>query len=228
MKHSHNSLTSVSYLFKFICIVVLFSSSCSDGAKTAKNERASSKDTVSLETGSSETLIDSASTKIAEGDTVYAIAGKSIGKFQLKQEIEQARLFEALGKVDSGDAAMCKSWSMWYLDKKVPEKEFDVYSACDADFDMRKTIQILRLAGVSFLTESGISEKSSINQLKSFYPEALILEHLESPSSELVTLFDDVSSGIAFELINNKITAVVVHKAGEELTDTYLPFYKHI
>src|SRR3546814_4847802 len=71
-------------------------------------------------------------------------------------------LFDRLGKPDSGDAAMCKSWAMWYWKDSIrnTSNEFDVYSSCDPDLDMRKSIQILRLSGAKFITDLGISESS--------------------------------------------------------------------
>jgi len=208
--------------FAFTCLVLIFISSCTQRTDNSGSE---TRDSVNNQSAA-DSAIDSVALKIGGGGRILVRAGEAIGRFQIKQEIEDAGIFGVLGKADSGDAAMCKSWSMWYLDKKAPVKEFDVYAACDPDLDMKKSIKILRLAHVRFSMENGISNNSSVNQLKETFPEALILEKLESSSSEFITLIDDVSSGVAFEITDNKIAAVLIHQPGEELMNTYLPFYK--
>lgn len=206
----------------FTCLLLILLSSCT---QRTDNSRLKTGDSVSNQSAA-DSAIDSITLKIGDGDHILVRAGEAIGRFQIKQEIEDAGIFGVLGKADSGDAAMCKSWSMWYLDKRAPIKEFDVYAACDPDLDMKKSIKILRLANVRFSMENGISNSSSIDRLKESFPKALILENIESTSSEFVTLIDDVSSGVAFEITDNKIAAVLIHQSGEELMNTYLPFYK--
>ena len=154
------------------------------------------------------------------------VAGKSIGKFHLQQELEQSEVFDILGEADSTDAAACKSWSMWFLDgESSPQKEFALYAACDPVFDMRKSVKILRLANADFVTKRGITNKSTLRDLQELLPEKTSIQNLKTSKDELVTLVDIESEGIAFEIVDTKIRAVIVHEPGEKLTDTYLPFY---
>lgn len=183
---------------------------------------------VSQVDSSQNTAVDSVKLKLSDSDTIFVIAGKSLGRFELKQEVEQAQLFDILGKADSSDAAMCKSWNMWHLDKRSPKKELDVYAVCDADVDMRKTIQIMRLSHVNFITEKGITSTSTLGELKTAYPNAESIEGIETSSSTQITLIDDVASGIAFEINNDQVTSVSIHAPGEKIINTYLPFYKQI
>jgi len=216
------SLIKKSLPFLIISFITILIIGACTGNMNQNSQKASQTD--STKTGMQ--TIDSVKLKLSNSDTVFVQAGKSLGRFELKQEVEQAQLFNILGKADSADAAMCKSWSMWYLDKKSPEKELDVYAVCDADVDMRKTIQIIWLNNVDFTTEKGISSTSTLNQLKAAYPTAESMEGIETSSSKKITLVDDVDSGIAFEITNDKITSVAIHTPGEKITNTYLPFYK--
>ncbi|TCK85056.1 hypothetical protein [Albibacterium bauzanense] len=222
MKNSINIIRK-SYPLLIISFAMIFIGACT-GNTNQNSQNISQTDSTRNKTQA----IDSVKLKLSDSDTIFVIAGKSLGRFELKQEVEQAQLFNVLGKADSADAAMCKSWSMWYLDKQSPKKELDVYAVCDANVDMRKTIQILRLSNVDFITEKGISSTSTLSQLKTAYPNAESIEGIETSSSIKVTLIDDIASGIAFEISNDKITSVAIHTPGEKITDTYLPFYKQV
>lgn len=207
--------------FFLLTVIILSIAACTNNAN--KN----SVDTLQENSSEDKTQpVDSVKLKLSDSDTIFVIAGKSLGRFELNQEVEQAQLFDILGKADSADAAMCKSWSMWYLDKNSPKKELDVYATCDPKVDMRKTIQILRLSNVDFTTDKGISSTSTLNELKIAYPAAQSIEDIETSSSIKITLIDDIASGIAFEISNNQITSVAIHTPGEKITDTYLPFYE--
>jgi len=221
IKKSSSTVKKLSHLLIISVITILIIGSCT-GNTTQNSDEISQTDS----TKTKAQPIDSVKLKLSDGDTVFVIAGKSLGRFELKQEVEQAQLFDVLGKADSADAAMCKSWSMWYLDKQSPKKELDVYAVCDANVDMRKTIQILRLSNVDFTTEKGITSTSTLSQLKTTYPNAENIEGIENSSSTEIILIDDIASGIAFEISNNQITSVAIHTPGEKITDTYLPFYK--
>jgi len=207
----------ISFSLTAILIILLMIGAC-----------AGNPDQNAQETSQADSLkqdINSVKLKLSDSDTVFVMPGQSLGRFKLDQEVEQAQLFNILGEADSADAAMCKSWSMWYLDKKSPKKELDVYAVCDAKVDMRKTIQIIRLKNVDFTTEKGISSSSTLSQLKAAYPEAESTEYVETETSMKTILFDDIASGIAFETTNDQITSVAIHQAGKKITETYLPFY---
>src|SRR5690606_23522080 len=130
MKNSINIIRK-SCPFLIISFIALLVIGACTGNKTQNSSKISQTDSTKNKTQA----IDSVKLKLSDSDTIFVIAGKSLGRFELKQEVEQAQLFDILGKADSADAAMCKSWSMWYLDKSSPKKELDVYAVCDADVD---------------------------------------------------------------------------------------------
>jgi len=181
---------------------------------------------ISLIVGLSALLIFLGTCSPQSEGTYDIVAGQSIGRFQLKQELEQSEVFNILGEADSTDAAACKSWSMWFLDQEdSSQKEFAVYAACDPAFDMRKSIKIMRLANADFVTKRGITNKSTLRDLQELLPNQTSIQNLRTAKDELVTLVDIESEGIAFEIVDTNITAVIVHEPGQKLTDAYLPFY---
>lgn len=148
------------------------------------------------------------------------VAGQSAGDFRLGQEVEESGLFDHFGPADSVDTETCKSWSMWFPEET---QEVAVYAACDSALDMKKSIQLIRLAGIAFISDKELTEKSNVQQLKRLYPEALEEEYADPMGAEL-TLYDAVESGIAFEVSDDHIRSVIIHAPGKKLSDYYLPF----
>lgn len=174
--------------------------------------------------------IDTIVVKFTDQPIIRVVAGNSIGDFLIDQEVEESNLFNRLGEVDSADAAMCKSWSIWYLEDKNtpahPVAEFDVYSACDAEIDMKKSIQVMRLNEVDFEMDNGISFGDDLSIIKESYPNAVELSFTDALSDTIVRVYDDVEAGIAFELRDDEVRAVIVHVPNQGIENMYLPFYK--
>lgn len=174
--------------------------------------------------------IDTIVVKFTDQPMIRVVAGNSIGDFLIDQEVEESNLFNRLGEVDSADAAMCKSWSIWYLEDNNtpthPVPEFDVYSACDAEIDMKKSIQVMRLSEVDFEMDNGISFGDDLSIIKESYPDAVELSFTDALSDTIVRVYDDVEAGIAFELSDDEVRAVIVHVPNQGIENMYLPFYK--
>jgi hypothetical protein len=209
-----------------LCSLILFSCNFS-----APGNLHSSVTDSAAAAGKATAPVDSIVYKLAGGPVLKVTPGTSIGKLQLKMELDRSPAFELLGKADSSDAAMCKSWSMWYWkDSAGIQKEFDLYAVCDPDVDMKKTIQVLRIQGADFMTRRGSSKLSSLAELKAQYPEISRLGEFSNPEGASITLWDDIKAGIAFELpypdTGKNISAVMIHQPGKKITETYLPFYQ--
>lgn len=207
--------------------LLFFVAACSNPAQnesTSEPETDSAAVTDSLE-------VDTNIAKFTDQEVIRVVAGNSIGDFLIDQEVEESNLFNRLGEVDSADAAMCKSWSMWYLDDddRVTEftQEFDVYAACDADIDMKKSIQVMRLSNVDFSLDNGISLGTDLAILKETYPEASEYIFTHAVTDAPVKVYDDVATGVAFELTDDEITAVIVHSPEQSIENMYLPFFKN-
>lgn len=148
------------------------------------------------------------------------VAGESVGDFRLGQEMEGSGLVEHFGPADSSDAATCKSWSMWFPQEG---QEVGVYAACDSALDMKKSVQLIRLAGIAFLTDKELTEKSTVQHVKRFYPAA-VEEEFAGQGGSKVTIYNAVESGIAFEVAADTIRSVIIHPPGKKISEYYLPF----
>lgn len=214
----------LSVMVKSMLIVLLAFPAC-----TGNNNRLSQEEKTN-DTLQSTSTPDSVAMNIGS-DTLLIQPGKAIGRFQLDDDVEEVKLFDRLGKPDSGDAAMCKSWAMWYWTDSArnSSNEFDVFSSCDPDLDMRKSIQVLRLSGAKFMTDLGISEASTKADIQEMFPEIMAVEGFSTPDGKSVFLTDDREAGIAFEFAaagdTAVVSAVIVHQPGKPLTDSYLPLY---
>lgn len=117
---------------------------------------------------------------------------------------------------------------MWYFDDEVNEakREFDLYSACDVDIDMRKSTQVMRLGNIDFELDNGISLGDDLSVLKESYPNAIELTYTDASNGEIIQVFDDIAEGIAFEVSNGVVRAVIVHVPDQSIENMYLPFYQ--
>lgn len=160
--------------------------------------------------------------KISDGETLQVVAGASVGTLVLKTLVSDS-LFLTLGKPDSGDAAMCKSWSMWYWG----ERELDLFAVCDPDVDMQKTLKMIRLKGFDYTLERQggyITPKSSLEDIQLSFPKGNMIAI--DPESTLVSdsLYQVPVDGIAFEIDpQGKNTAVLIFPKGTELEHQYIP-----
>lgn len=209
-----------------IAVLFLINAACSNQPRNGTATEINTDDAERIDSSHVDTVV----AKFTDQPIIRVVAGNSIGDFLIEQEMEESNLFNRLGEVDSADAAMCKSWSIWYLENKNapihPAPEFDVYSACDADIDMKKSIQVMRLSEVDFEMDNGISFGANVSVLKESYPEAVELSFTDAVSDTIVKVYDDVAAGIAFELRNEEIRAVIVHVPNQGIENMYLPFYK--
>ena len=173
------------------------------------------------QSGQQETVVtESISPESSMAKDFRVIAGQSAGEFRLGQEVEKSGLSDYFGPANSVDAATCKSWSMWFPQE---DQEIDVYAACDSALNMQKSIQLIRLAGIAFISDKELTEKSDVQHVKRLYPAALEEEYRDREGREVV-LYDAVDSGIAFEVAENKIRSVILHAPGKKVSDYYLPF----
>ena len=218
-----------SFLAILLASLTLYSCNFPGNLKTKTGSKDSLNTNITQKSKPKDSIIE----KLSGGMTLKVIPATSIGRLQLKMEVDGSPVFKLLGRADSGDAAMCKSWSMWYWkDAAGTKKEFDMYAVCDPDVDMKKTIQILRVEGTDFLTRRGSSKSGGLKELKVQYPDLSRLGEFSNPEGETITLWDDIKAGIAFELpypgTGKNISAVMVHQPGKKITETYLPFYSAV
>lgn len=193
---------------------------------STKDQLAAGKEeplTDSAPLGASQTAQDSLMIKLGiETNRIPVSAGESVGTLKLKTPSDT--LFTLLGKADSTAADMCKDLSAWQ-----PEKaRLRVYSLCDNDFDMRKSMQVIGLGGAPFSTGAGLNEESTFAELRQAYPGLEIVGSYSS-GGEILFVADDVEKGISFELSDTsagtRASAVLVHLPGKPITTTTIPLY---
>lgn len=187
--------------------------------------------------GDTEALSDSLATlqtEEAPGDSLFLKIAGNTGQLKvtgalaagvLKLKAPSENLTKLLGKADSTAVDMCKDFSFWHSDGSG---SLSIYSLCDNDLDMRKSIQLIRVRGYPFVTGQGISEQSSYADIRKIYPGI-------QPAGKFVkdgqTIFvaDDIQKGIAFELTDTtaggRCLAVLAHLPGKAATTTTIPLY---
>lgn len=209
-----------------IAVLLLITAACSNQQRNGMADETNAEHAELVDSNQVDIIV----AKFTDQSIIRVVAGNSIGDFLIDQEVEESNLFNRLGEVDSADAAMCKSWSIWYLEDKNtpahPVAEFDVYSACDAEIDMKKSIQVMRLNEVDFEMDNGISFGDDLSIIKESYPDAVELSFTDALSDTIVRVYDDVEAGIAFELRDDEVRAVIVHVPNQGIENMYLPFYK--
>lgn len=149
-------------------------------------------------------------------------AGKAAGILQLKAPSDT--LHTLLGKADSTAADMCKDLSAW----TSGEGDLRIYSLCDNDLDMRKSMQVIAISGFPFTTASGVSGQSTFAEIKQRYPGLRVLGKVNR-QAQTFFVADDVKQGIAFELSDTtsdgRCLGVLVHLPGKDVISTNIPLY---
>ncbi|RZL46974.1 MAG: hypothetical protein EOP00_13355 [Pedobacter sp.] len=152
--------------------------------------------------------------------------GKSIGKIYLGQSL--VALDSILGKPDFGDAAMGKEWGIWYGKDttKFKKNEIAVYSSY-ADSTMKtKDVKQIRVNSSKFLTVTGLNSGNLLSSFTAKYPDfKKVAVFVNDKLGDTVLLYDSKSNGIAAEFLRDISRAVIVHKKGEEVNQTYFSLY---
>lgn len=149
-------------------------------------------------------------------------AGGAAGILQLKAPSDT--LHALLGKADSTAVDMCKDLSSW----TSGEGTLRIYSLCDNDLDMRKSMQIISVTGFPFTTDAGVSAESTFQEIKQSYPGIKLLGKVPG-QAQTFFVADDAEQGIAFELsdtsASGRCLGVLIHLPGKPVTATNIPLY---
>lgn len=150
-------------------------------------------------------------------------AGRQIGMLNLGQDA--AVLSKLLGKPDAGDAAMGKAWGIWYDKSDSSMVDYAVYTAYSDSTMQGKTIQQLRTSSPLYKTAEGLGVRSDFSMLRHVYPKLQKLaRYFNTKTKDTLTIYDEVSQGIAFELVDNSCVGVIVHPANQKSNQTYLTY----
>lgn len=152
--------------------------------------------------------------------------GKSIGRIYLGQNVNE--LDSILGKPDAGDAAMGKAWGIWYGKKNTNygRNEIAVYSSYIDSTMTGKDVKQIRVNSSKFTTISGLNTENSLANIIQKYPDfKKVATYVNDGIGDTILVYDSKSNGIAVEFIRDISRAVIVHKKGEAVNETYLTLY---
>lgn len=149
------------------------------------------------------------------------VPGKSIGQITLRENADS--VYKALGKPDSGDAAMGKSLSTWYADhnpKGYQTQVFCVRNLGNPDENISRIKQI-RVTSPYFKTSERIGAGSTLTEIQTKFK---VIKTASYPDKKPPYQIYDDKKGIAFEILNGKCRAVIVYLPGDRGGITYLSF----
>lgn len=211
------------YLFYTLFIVLL--QSCSDkDSKRPENQLPEQAATNTPIPDTTSTPPQPIVEKATPDSTFLIIPGLRIGQVSLGQTAEQVS--NKLGKPDSGDAAMGKALSYWFGKNRKSHVVAVYFSRSYTDGpEDNLLVQQVRVNSPTFKTPENISAGSSIATIRRHYTIAPIAYY--QAGQQRIYIFDDASKGIAFETAvpDSSCIAVTVHKAGEDVTNSYLPMH---
>ncbi len=154
------------------------------------------------------------------------VPGQRIGQISLGETAEMVN--SKLGQPDSGDAAMGKALTFWINpDEKKVRQYVAVYfvRSTDGAAEAMRAQQI-QVSSPAFKTQHGLGTGSKLSNIRGKY-KLQPMAYYTNEKQKQVYIYDDEDQGIAFEVTtpDSLCTAITIHKAGESITDTYLPLH---
>lgn len=154
------------------------------------------------------------------------VPGKSIGRIYLGQNVTE--LDSILGKPDFSDAAMGKALSIWYRGdtSKFKKREIAIYSSY-ADSTMKwKDVKQIRVNSNKVTTVTGLNNGNLLSSFTAKYSDfKKISTYVNDNLGDTILLYDSKSNGIAVEFIRDISRAIIIHKKGEQVNETYLTLH---
>jgi hypothetical protein len=152
------------------------------------------------------------------------IPGKSAGAITINQKSEE--LFKLLGKADSTDAAMGKSFAFW---KEKNGHVLTVYSETNlTGTDEFPRVKQVRITSDNYQTSGGIQVGSSLTEIRKQYPDVSKAAVYYTSKKEPIYIFRSIKSGISFDIEGERAIAITIHQAGTKSTATYIPLHPNV
>ncbi len=155
------------------------------------------------------------------------VPGESIGNISINQKASE--LESILGQPDLSDAAKGKTWLTWFskISDSITGNELNIYipyAADDANFK-EKVVRQIRITSPDFKTSNGISTESNLAAIKAAFPNSTEVGIYDYETQNPVVVYDDIASGIAFEIEDNKCTGVIIHERDKPVGKEYISFH---
>lgn len=179
------------------------------------NERLNKQDSVQL----SDTLSSAPTTPSESRSLVQKIVpGSSVGAVSLGQSAESLRI---LGRPTRQDSAMGKSWAIW---EAHDGSELDVFTTYKDSTMRGKFVRLIRTTSTAFRTTNGTGPGVSLDSLEKALPGLPRVATYTDTKRQMISLWDDVAGGIAYETDDQRCIGVIVHGKGEDVTRYYRTF----
>jgi len=217
---------------KYILIIsfTLLLFSCTENTKvtTIKYTDVGIKDSIvpALKVAIDSLKIDSLKIPDPKNDTI--VAGISVGSIKIGESAET--LIQKKGMPDSSNAAMNKAYNGWFTKPTMEGADtmvtsFETFSVVSGKNEKEKTsrIKTIRVTSPQYKTDKQVGAGNTFAYVKLQYPT------LKKPVAKSTTangapieLFDETTEGIAFEIVDGKCVAIIIHEKGKKyLTTTF-------
>lgn len=158
------------------------------------------------------------------------VPGKSIDKVFLGQDMLE--VFKILGNPSDGDAAMGKSWGIWYLRDSTDTKkgELSVYSSYKDSTMSSKDVKQIVVNATNYRTDKGLRIGVSLDEIKAVFPNVKkAAVYVNAVKKDSLIVYDAEEEGIAFDVRNKAdhffTTAITVHPKNVSVNSTYLTIH---
>lgn len=155
------------------------------------------------------------------------VSGQSIGNISINQNASE--LESILGQPDLSDAAMGKAWLTWFskISDSITGNELNIYTTYRPDDpDLKeKIVRQIRITSPDFKTSNGISTASTLPEIKAAFPNSIEIGKYDHETDNPVFIYDDIASGIAFEIEDNICTGIIIHEKDKAVGKEYITFH---
>lgn len=150
------------------------------------------------------------------------VPGKSIGHITLRENADS--VYKALGKPDSGDAAMGKSLSTWYANHNPKGYQTQIFCSryMGPPDENTSRVKQIRVTSPFFKTKEGIGTGAVLAQIQAKFK---VIKTASFKNKKPPYAIFDNQKGIAFEVSGGKCTAVIIYLPGDRGGINYLPFH---
>ena len=163
---------------------------------------------------------DSIKTKPIENDTI--VPGVSVGNISLGEKTET--LIQKKGIPDSSDAAMSKAYNGWFkkpgmIGADTVLTSFETFSIVSGKNEKETASRIKRIRITSSLYKTAMQIKTgnTLAYIKLQYPSLKKpVATTDLTNGNELEVYDEKEEGIAFEIVNNKCVAIIIHEKGQK------------
>ena len=160
--------------------------------------------------------IDTVKTPVQLNDTI--LPGVSVGNIKLGEKAEM--LIQKKGTPDSSDAAINKTYNEWLtkptmMDADTVATSFKTFSVVSAKKEA--AVKRIRITSPMYKTALQVKTGNTLAYIKLQYSSLKKpVATAETIKGDEIEIYDETDEGIAFEIINNKCIAIIIHEKGQK------------